>query len=157
MQVINISRATLNDLDRLIAIKVQSFQEEVELYGFGPPNYDSLDSMQDTLKAPNCDYYKILDSDRIIGGFSIWDLSDGHYEIGSIYVSLEYQDRGIGSQAMNFIFSNYKNVTKWSLETPYRSFRNHHFYEKQGFVKVGEYKPYDNHNEFVLFKYEKEI
>ena len=71
-------------------------------------------------------------------------------------MSLEYQDRGIGSQAMNFIFSNYKNVTKWSLETPYRSFRNHHFYEKQGFVKVGEYKPYDNHNEFVLFKYEKD-
>lgn len=32
----------------------------------------------------------------------------------------------------------FSNAITWTLETPYLSYRNHHFYEKHGFVKVGE-------------------
>jgi hypothetical protein len=50
----------------------------------------------------------------------------------------------------------YPDARKWSLDTPYKSYRNHYFYEKHGYVKVGETQP-EKENEFYLFLYEKNI
>jgi len=45
-------------------------------------------------------------------------------------------------------------VKKWSLDTPYLSYRNHHFYEKMGYKKVGETQ-LEKGSKFRLFEYEK--
>jgi len=44
----------------------------------------------------------------------------------------------------------------WRLVTPYKAYRNHHFYEKFGYTKVSEIQP-DPDNEFKVFEYIKEI
>jgi len=38
----------------------------------------------------------------------------------------------------------------------YKACRNHHFYEKFGYTKIGEFQP-DPNNAFKLFEYKKEI
>jgi hypothetical protein len=55
---------------------------------------------------------------------------------------------------MKFLFEEFAGAEKWTLETPYLSFRNHHFYEKLGYKKVGETQP--EPDGFHLFLYEKE-
>jgi hypothetical protein len=55
---------------------------------------------------------------------------------------------------MSFINNAFKQWTKWTLDTPYKNYRNHYFYEKHGFKKIEEFKPESN-KPFTLFIYEK--
>ena len=63
---------------------------------------------------------------------------------------------GIGTNAMKFLEMEFPDAKKWTLETPHLSYRNHHFYEKMGFTKVGETEPDPKNNGFYLYLYEKE-
>lgn len=150
--MISIKKADLEDASDLVNIKIRAFSKEVELYGYGPPGYDSLENQERGIMNGNS--FKILDDEKIIGGIGIEDVGEGHYRLGGIYIELEYQNKGIGTVAMKFLFNEFPQAVKWALETPYLSFRNHHFYEKMGFVKVGETEP--DMEGFYLYLYEKE-
>ena len=153
--MICIKKATDEDAEDIIKCKIDAFREEVNLYGFGPPDYDSLEGQIKTMKEGN--YFKILDREKIIGGIRVRDNGEGQYWIGAIYIYLISQNKGVGTKVMNLLFEEFKDAKKWSLETSYLSFRNHHFYEKMGFIKFGETKPDVTKNGFHLFKYEKII
>jgi N-acetylglutamate synthase-like GNAT family acetyltransferase len=136
-----------------VQVKIDAFRDEVALYGSGPPEYDSVDNQMKAIQLGH--YYKIMDEGKIIGGMGVYDKGSGHFRIGSIFIVKDYQNQKIGSQAMEFIENEFPAVTKWTLETPYLSYRNHHFYEKFGFVKVGQTEPEPEKNGFYLFLYEK--
>ena len=57
---------------------------------------------------------------------------------------------------MELIEKQYDWAKVWRLITPYKSYRNHHFYEKLGYKKVSEIQPNPD-NVFKIFKYIKEI
>jgi len=154
-RMICIKKATEEDAKDIIKCKIDAFKEEVNLYGFGPRGYDSLEELIELIKEGI--YFKILDSEKIIGGIRVRDNGDGQYWIGAIYIYSINQNKGVGTKAMNLLFSEFKDSKKWYLETPYLSFRNHHFYEKMGFIKFGETKHDVKNNGFHLFKYEKII
>ena len=59
------------------------------------------------------------------------------------------------TKAIGFIENAYPHVKRWSLDTPYQNYKNHDFYEKQGYVKVDEIKPVKD-IDFWLFEYVKE-
>ena len=65
-------------------------------------------------------------------------MGDDHFEVGRIWISPDYQNRGIGQAAMQAMFSLHPDVKKWTLCTPSWAIRNQHFYEKLGFVKIRE-------------------
>jgi L-amino acid N-acyltransferase YncA len=153
--MITIEKARIQDAGELVQVKINAFQDEVALYGSGPPEYDSVDNQAKAIQFGY--YYKIMENKRIIGGMGVYDKGNGHFRIGSIFVDMEHQNQAIGSLAMEFIDKEFPEVTKWTLETPYLSFRNHHFYEKFGFVKVGQTDPEPERNGFYLFLYEKRI
>lgn len=46
------------------------------------------------------------------------------------------------------------NAIGFKLLTPAKSYRNHHFYEKLGYVKISESAPIPN-DEFRVFEYVK--
>lgn len=148
-----IIKAKLEDANEILKVKIKSFKEEVNLYGFGPSNYDSLEMQRSSIE--NSLYYKIMNEDKIVGAMSVKDKGDGHFRVNSIYVDTDYQNKGVGSIAMNFLYREFPKVKKWTLETPYKSYRNHHFYEKMGFKKVGETEPDAEKDGFYLFLYEK--
>jgi GNAT superfamily N-acetyltransferase len=84
------------------------------------------------------DYYKILADGRIVGGFIVRLRGYRYYEVVRIFVYPEFQNRGIGTRAFEFLWSEYPDVERWTLGTPAWNRRNRHFYKKVGFVEVGE-------------------
>ena len=109
----------------------------------GPPGFDSPAWNLSWLgKTP---YYKIVYQGEIAGGLILFPMGDpseaqgeAHIEVGRIWVDPLLQNRGIGQAAMRAMFELHPQTVKWTLGTPEWAQRNHHFYEKLGFVKVRE-------------------
>lgn len=107
----------------------------------GPPGYDSAEWQRRMMRAAQ--YYKILRvgescDDEIVGGFIVFRKGTRHYELGRIFVDPDFQNQGIGAQAFEFLWEEYPLAKKWTLGTPAWNRRTRHFYEKVGFVEIGE-------------------
>ena len=139
--MIEIRKATLGDAARLTKIQTRTFQDDNKWKApgcsmEGPPGYDSVDwNAEQIAKTP---YYKILSGDLIVGGIIVYDMSEGHYELGRIFIDPYAQNRGIGQEAVRLMFDAFPEAGMWTLGTPSWAIRNQHFYEKMGFVRVRE-------------------
>ncbi len=151
---VSVERATPEDAEALLRAQVRAFEHDAVMYPGvevgGPPGYDSLESMLEKIK--NDDTYKIVYEGEIVGGIVVFGKGDGHYHLDLIYLDPEYHGMGIGTQAMVFLDRTYDAV-KWTLDTPLYAVRNHHFYEKFGYVKVGEEE--EEGTGLILIAYEK--
>jgi GNAT superfamily N-acetyltransferase len=146
-----------NDADQLMIVHADAFSEAEQMYGKGPPGYKDSSWHIEMLKKHT--YIKISDVNEIVGGIIVHDKSDGEYFLDTLFVRPNYQNLGVGRQAVMHIEEMLSNAKKWSLVTPYRDFRNHHFYESLGYVKVGEI-PVQSEGmdpDFTLFQYEKMV
>lgn len=150
--MVEVIRAALEDASELIGIKIRAFEWDLKEYGFGPPGYDSIEDLNKAIE--RAFYYKVVYNGKIAGGCSVYKLDEGLYELGSLYVDPKLQNKGIGTETIEMIEKKFPEALKWTLETPYRSYRNQHLYEKMGYKKLDEYKPFDD-KEFYLYKYEK--
>ena len=101
----------------------------------GPPGYNSEGWQRQMMGIG--DYFKILVSDQIVGGVIVFRKRPREYELGRIFVDPDYQDQGIGTQAMGFLWEEHPLAKRWTLGTPAWNHRMRHFYKKVGFVKVG--------------------
>lgn len=148
-----IETATPADAEHLLQVQIAAFHHDAVIYPSveigGPPGYDSIESVLEKMK--EAIYYKIVSEGEIVGGIVIYDMGDGHFHLDLIYIHPEYHNRGIGTQAMRFIEKTHPG-TKWSLHTPTYALRNQHFYEKFGYVKVGE----EAYPDITLIAYEKQ-
>lgn len=155
--MVKIDKATLEDVERLTEIQTRTFDDDNKLKPpgcslEGPPGYDSVSWNAGWIaKTP---YYKILFAGQIVGGIIVFELQKGHYELGRIYVDPDFQNRGIGQQAVKLMFGLFPEAERWTLGTPSWAIRNQHFYEKMGFVKVGETQV-DPHLGWSGIEYEK--
>jgi RimJ/RimL family protein N-acetyltransferase len=152
--MINFDIAQEIDGEALRRVAINAFEEDRVLYGSMPPGIESLEWHLSKIK--NGLYYKITLDNNIIGGINLYRLSQDHFRLGAIFIDPAFQNQGIGKKAVNFIETTHSHIKKWSLDTPYKSYRNHYFYEKHGYVKVEEFKPEEN-SDFCLFEYVKEI
>lgn len=154
---IQFKKSEISDAEEIIRVRANAFKEEVKMYGHGHTQMDSVAKEREFIR--NIDgnnfSYILLDDGKIIGGMRVVDKGNANFYLGSVYVALEYQNKGIGSMIMKFLNDKFPNAITWTLRTPYLSYRNHHFYEKHGFIKVGETEPRDDG--FFLFLYEKVI
>ncbi|WP_408641630.1 GNAT family N-acetyltransferase [Solibacillus palustris] len=67
-------------------------------------------------------------------------LSNNHYRLNRIFIADAFQNKGLGSQIMQLIENEFPDAHSRSLDTPHLNTRNHHFYEKLGYVKIDEHK-----------------
>ncbi|VFQ45294.1 GNAT family N-acetyltransferase [Desulfoluna butyratoxydans] len=146
--------ANINDAEALKALSVEAFTTDYDQYGSYPPGIESLAWHQSEIKKGH--YYKILLNGDLVGGICVIPSDGDRIEIKYFFISGEYQDRRIGSTTLGLIEKQYSNAAEWVLSTPHKSFRNHHFYEKNGYTKIGESQPIPN-NPFRLFEYRKII
>lgn len=151
--MISIERAKTEDAAELLQIKIRAFRDEVALYSFGPPGYDSYEEQLRAIQENQ--YFKIIYSGKMIGGICVRVLSKRSYWIGALYIDTPYQNSGLGSKAMEILEKEFPDAVSWSLDTPYLSFRNHHFYEKLGYKKLRSTEP--DERGFHLFVYKKDI
>jgi ribosomal protein S18 acetylase RimI-like enzyme len=151
---ITFERATPADADDLVKMQIAAFHDDARLYPGveigGPPGYDSVEVMLEKIR--EAEVYKIVYDERIIGGIIIYDHGQGEMHLDVINIDPQYHNRGIGTQAMQFIERTYP-AKKWTLDTPGYAIRNQHFYEKFGYVKLKE----EDYDGFILFAYEKQM
>lgn len=134
--MIRFEQAVTEDAKALTQVQIRAFAVDVEICGDGPPGYDSVERQAYLIE--NHLYYKVLDEDRIIGGFIIFDEGNGLYEIYRLFIDPDYQGKGVGTSTLSYIEKLFCHAKKLELETPDFSYKNHIFYEKAGYVKVGE-------------------
>jgi GNAT superfamily N-acetyltransferase len=151
---ITFEKANLDDAPSLMNIQIAAFHEDARIYPGveigGPPGYNSLDAVRRRIAEEQ--YYKIVFEGQIVGGMVVFKPDEGHFHLDLIYIDPAYHNRGIGTHAMQFLEQTYA-ATKWTLHTPLYATRNHHFYEKFGYVKVGE----EHYVDIILIAYEKKI
>ncbi len=154
MNNITFERAAAADAGALVKVEIASFNDESRIYAGidigGPPGYDSVVVMLQ--KIQEADAYKIVHDGQIIGGIVVYNEGQGHLHLDLIFVATGYHNRGIGTQAMQFLDQAY-TAKKWTLDTPGYAVRNQHFYEKFGYIKVGE----EQLDGFTLIAYEKNL
>ena len=145
---------TVNDAQALLDVQIRAFHDDARLYPGveigGPPGYDSLEVVTEEIEKEL--YHKIVCDGKIVGGIVVYDRGEGHFHLDKIYVDPEYHNRTIGTCAMQFIEALYP-ASKWSLDTPVYAVRNHHFYEKMGYIRGKEFAADD----ITLFAYEKQV
>ena len=151
-----IEAATLTDADALLQAQIRAFHNDAVIYPGvelgGPPGYDSVTTVREAIQHQQTEVYKIVYQEQIVGGIVVFVKGKQHYHLDLLYIDPEYHNRGIGSQAIQFLEQTY-HARKWTLDTPLYAVRNHHFYEKFGFVKVSQRDvPEDN---ITLIEYEK--
>ncbi|MBN1040274.1 GNAT family N-acetyltransferase [Clostridium botulinum] len=100
------------------------------------PNYNSIDMQR--YHTWDKKYYKIIYSNDIVGVILVYYTGREHARIDRFYILPEYQNRGIGSKVIKMIEELFQEVNLWSLDTIQQSPRNHHFYEKNGYVLIGQ-------------------
>ncbi|MFX0060811.1 MAG: GNAT family N-acetyltransferase [Candidatus Hermodarchaeota archaeon] len=154
-------KATEDDIPELTKVMTRAFDDDSQKHlgkaKGGPPGYDNGDFFRKWLFSYDESIgYKILAEGKVIGGFIVWIFDHGKNSLGTIFIDPDYQDQGIGTQAMQFIFDSYADTKSWTLGTPSWAKKNHHFYEKNGFKKIREEKV-DDLDEGVSFIYQKLI
>ena len=135
---IEIVKARAADAKALALASKHAFDHDVHYgapCGDGPPGYDSAEWQKRMMRQG--DYYKIVVDGTVAGGIIVFRQDVRVYHLGRIYLAPEFQNRGIGARAMEFLWETYPLAKKWTLDTPEWNHRTRHFYHKMGFVEVG--------------------
>lgn len=148
--------ARLQDADVLADVQKSTFDDDARRYQDkeedGPPGYDSLSWQTEQMEQGH--YYKLLDDGKIIGGMIIFPSpTEEECHLGRIFIDPLCQNQGFGHEALHFLFAQYPEAKRWTLDTPSWAVRNHHFYEKHGFVRTGEI--YDAESCQSIWEYER--
>jgi ribosomal protein S18 acetylase RimI-like enzyme len=155
---LRIVEATEADIPAMTEVMTRSFDDDSQRFRGepegGPDGYNDGRFLRKWMAPGYC--CKIVVGDRIIGAFIIFKdyPQTGTNVLGTIFLDPEYQNLGIGSHVMNYVHQTFP-AKHWRLDTPEWHTRNHHFYEKLGYKKVGEQE--EPHADFTLRIYQKDI
>lgn len=129
------------DAEQIRNMMVEVERDETDRwYGNGErpfiPGYASVDMQKYHMWDKR--YYKIIYNEVLAGVLLISYTGREHARVDRLYINPIFQDKGIGSKVINLMEEMYPMVKIWTLDTIQKSIRNHCFYEKNGYVKVGE-------------------
>ena len=125
-------KADVSDAELLTDIYNSAFYSDYIRYGECPAYGRTKEMMEQSI----IDYPKflILCNRRPVGCISCKELENGTYEVGCLCVVPEFQGKGIGTAAIEFAKSYFRDWKKFTLVTPEDKRENVRFYtEKCGF------------------------
>lgn len=149
VQIILANKKSAEDLKN---ISINAFKNGFEKYGHYPPGIESLDWHLSEIKKEY--YYQIKYENKLAGGICLVPTDKDHMEIKYFFIGSKFQNIKIGSKVIKLIENKYDSIKNRYLVTPYKEYRNHHFYEKLGYIKIGEIKENPD-NDFKLYEYQK--
>ena len=122
-------RAEKEDADLLVQIYNEAFYDDYIRYGECPAYGRSRERMEDSLvKFPKDIIYC---DDIAVGVIAIEVLGNGEYYLSCLCVIPQYQGKGIGSRALEFMLAKYSDWNKITLITPADKEENVNFYTKK--------------------------
>jgi ribosomal protein S18 acetylase RimI-like enzyme len=150
----NFEQATPADAEDLVKVQIAAFHDDARLHPGveigGPDGYDSVEAMLAKIARGEC--HKVSLDGEIIGAITVIDQDAGHFHLDVLAIDPAHHNTGFGTQAMAFIERTFP-ATVWTLDTPTFATRNQHFYERLGFVRVGE----TVFTDITLIQYEKRM
>ena len=129
---IEFRKADTEDAELLIDIYNASFYDDYIRYGECPAYGKTKEMMEQSI----IDYSKFLTlcDGRPVGCIACKETENGIYEIGCLCVIPEFQGKGIGTAAVEFAKSYFRDWKKFTLVTPADKHENIKFYtERCGF------------------------
>lgn len=134
-----IRKARARDAEELAAASKAAFDDDVNHGAPGPGGPDGYDlpGWQERMMALG-DYYTILEEGEIIGGIIVFRQKVREYNLGRIFIAPPWQNRGLGKEAMAFLWRQYPLAKRWTLDTPTWNARTRGFYASVGFREIGE-------------------
>jgi len=146
--VIQIRRATIDDIPDLLDVQNQAFFADYLKYGQCPGYHRSADSMRQSVEKA---ITFLIDVDgKPAGDIIVRDMGNRNYYLGCLCVIPAHENKGIGQTAMAYLDAFFPDAVHWSLETPADKERNHYFYQKHGYQITKEY--WDGPVKIVLFE-----
>ncbi len=128
-------KAEIPDAELLIVIYNSAFYSDYIRYGECPAYGNTKETMEKSII--NFPKFIILYNGEPVGCVSCKKVEARTYEVGCLCVIPEFQGKGIGTQAIKFVTSYYKDWDKFTLITPIDKTENVKFYtEKCGFEIV---------------------
>ena len=146
-------KADIADAELLIEIYNSAFYSDYIKYGECPAYGKTKEMMEKSII--NYPKFIIFCNDKPVGCISCKQVEEGIYEVGCLCVIPEFQGKGIGTQAIQFVKSHYEDWDKFTLITPLDKEENVKFYtEKCGFDIVST--EMDGKVKVARFVYEKD-
>ena len=129
---IEFKKADITDAELLIKIYNSAFYSDFIKYGECPAYGRTIEQMEQSIR--DFPKFLIMCDGRPVGCISCKAVETGLYEVGCLCVIPEFQGKGIGTVAMQFAKSNFKDWKRFTLITPVDKEQNVRFYtEKCGF------------------------
>lgn len=129
------------DIEVLTPVMKAAFDTDTrmhtELAEDGPAGYDTGELLRRLLKLENAVSKVICADGRMIGEYTVRQSAET-CTLEMFFIDPLYASRGIGTRVWMDMEREHGDGKTWLLETPDYSLRNHHFYEKCGFEKIGE-------------------
>lgn len=125
-------QAVLEDADILIDIYNAAYYDDYLRYGYCPGYGVTKERMEESIR--EIKKYIIICDNVPVGCISSKHMGNGIYEVANLCIIPEYQGKGLGTQAIQFLKTIYEDWEKLTLVTPLDKKQNVKFYtEKCGF------------------------
>ena len=129
---IEFKKADITDAELLIEIYNSAFYSDFIKYGECPAYGRTIEQMEQSIR--EFPKFLIMCDTKPVGCISCKEMETGLYEVGCLCVIPEFQGKGIGTAAMQFAKSHFKDWKRFTLITPVDKEQNVRFYtEKCGF------------------------
>lgn len=149
---VKLEEASINEMAEINMIQKLAFKASYDKYGYCPV-FEMTDEQIVTYFEKGF-IYKIMKNGKIVGSIFIYKIGGNHYELDIISIYPEYQNAGIGIEAIGAIEKIYSDALIWSLSTPGTDYRNRYFYEKIGYV---QFDAKVINEQLTLLRYKKEV
>lgn len=146
--MISLRLTKLEDVDILTDIQQKAFQPLYEKYhDEGNPYLRDKRDILCRLNNPKFLYLTILSDEKIVGGILyrlkgstpfVKNLRCGKYYLGRVYISSEYQNKGIATEAILQSEKFLKNPRKLYVDFPENLDKNRKCYAKCGYIDTGK-------------------
>lgn len=152
MNDVTLILATERDAELIHGMKYEAFLPTYEEFHDDEtsPTKEKIEKVIWQLTHPGSEYYLIRVNGENAGAVRVarkWEMvagekiiRDDKNFISPIFILPRFQNGGVGKIVMDQLFALYPDTKTWALDTIRQDARNCHFYERCGFVRVGEEK-----------------
>ena len=133
MDQLPIQVATKEDLPAILALQKKAYLSEANIYNDFTisPLHQTIDNIEDEFK--KCLFIKLERDGEIVGSVRGYE-AGGVCFIGKLIVASSCQNHGIGTRLLGDIESRFPHAQVYELFTGYKSQKDLHLYQKQGYV-----------------------
>lgn len=133
-------KATSSDAEAMQRMQVESFLPHFERYQDieTSPVKEPLEKMVSRINYEKGCYFKIIADTVLAGCIWVYEGEPNTYYIGIMYISPEFQCKGIGQKVLAIAEELFPKAESWHLQCPADLPINRRCYEKAGYRFTGE-------------------